>query len=629
MQRRRGASALLRRARLARVRLDPELILFLYVPLAVLLLGFVLPIATIVVKASGWSVFSDKYYIDLSSDAFRNFVTVKTLETPKGRLVRIIFSGFDFGVIGNSIANAALVTLTAAFIGTVAALLIGLYRFPGRRVFAILAYMPLLIAPFVNAYVIRRFIYPAFTGNTLSSILSAVTEPLTGTRVVLGFKDQAGVFIAQVLMFYPIVYINALAALAALDATLIEQAINLGAKGLRLIRSIILPLVLPGILAGSTLVFILSMEDVGAPIVFGGNAHKFISYEVYSAISSRATEEVPRVAVLSIIMLVAALTPLAVIRRYLSLRYYARLARGAPRPFRGLRLGRRGLLAAYLLVLPLLVAAAAPQLGVVALAFSSKWTGPWPELLPPDKAFTNFQAVLTIEGVRRSIENSLYYLSNAIVFIALLGFMAGYATARARLPGVGLLDYLASAPLAVPGLVVAFSYFVFFSEHDLGGFLSPNVVPAGVVHLLILAYIVRKIPFTVRSVFTNVIQTPEELEEAARSLGARRARVIARIVLPLTWRGLVAGLLLSSIYILSEVSVSVTLGALGGNIYSENHVGPITFAILNLIQETTTIAGTQPQAKAAALAVMLMILEATVIAVASRLARRGQALVTL
>jgi len=82
--------------------------------------------------------------------------------------------------------------------------------------------------------------------------------------------------------------------------------------------------------------------------------------------------------------------------------------------------------------------------------------------------------------------------------------------------------------------------------------------------VLVLAYIIRKMPFTVRSVFTSVIQTPEELEEAARSLGARRARVIRRMVLPLVWYGIVAGLLLSSIYILSEVSVSVTIGALKG-----------------------------------------------------------------
>jgi len=161
---------------------------------------------------------------------------------------------------------------------------------------------------------------------------------------------------------------------------------------------------------------------------------------------------------------------------------------------------------------------------------------------------------------------------------------------------------------------------------------------AAMMHVLILAYILRKLPFTVRAVFTSVIQTPEELEEAARSLGARRMRVISRIVLPLTWRGVVAGLLLSAIYVLSEVSVSVTLGALNGDVYSPTHIGPITFAILQLIEmprvSTVRLPGgrllaVSSEAQAAALATMLMLIEVAVIMVSTRLARRGQALVTV
>ena len=617
---------------------DLVLAFFLYASLAAITVGFVAPLFSVIVNARGWDILQDKYYLNLGWDAFKRFVEVNSRdatvlvngEAVRQHVVRIIVNGFDLGVIGNSIVNAALVTLTAVVIGSAAAILVALYRFPGRRLFAVLAYVPLLIAPFVNAYVIKKMVYPSFTENLLSAAVNAVVGPLTGHtwKIYIGIRDQAGVFLAQVLMFYPIVYINALAALATLDATLIEQALNLGARGLRLIRSVVLPLALPGILAGASLVFILSLEDVGGPIIFGGNAYKFMSYVVYQSITSRATENIPKVAVISTIMLAAALTLLFVIRRYLSLRYYARLAKGAPRPFRGMRLGRRGLIVAYLVILPLLVAAALPQFGVVVFSFSKRWVGTFPELLPRSQLFENYAAILSIEGIKRSVMNSLYYLANAIVFIALLGFMAGYATARARLPGAGLLDYLSSAPLAIPGLVVAFSYMVFFTEHSFGGFFGINT-PSQIIHLLILAYVMRKLPFTVRAVFTNVIQTPEEMEEAARSLGAGRLRTIARIVLPLTWRGLVAGLLLSAIYVLSEVSVSVTLGALWGNVYSSEHVGPITFAILDLINEATVIGGTQTQAKAAALATMLMALEALVILTASRLARRGQALVTV
>ncbi|HID41274.1 MAG TPA: iron ABC transporter permease, partial [Pyrodictium sp.] len=322
--------------------------------------------------------------------------------------------------------------------------------------------------------------------------------------VMIEFGGQAGVALAQILMFYPIVYINTMAALGAIDATLVEQAINLGARGWKLIKNIILPLVMPGVLAGSTLVFILSLEDVGAPIIF--RFHKVMAYQIYQYFQSVGSEASrPAVAALSFLMLVFATLPLIVVRRYLSLRYYARLARGAPRPFHGLQLGRKGLLSAYLVVLPIIVTAAAPQIGVIILAFSRKWIGPLPEPLPMDNFFANFITLSEMEGVMRSIYNSLTYVAQALVFIAIIGFMAGYATARARLPGASVLDILSSLPLAVPGLVVAFSYYVFFTTYFHGTFLDPVLFPT---HVLVLAYIMRKLPFTVRSVFTAVIQTP-------------------------------------------------------------------------------------------------------------------------
>ena len=152
--------------------------------------------------------------------------------------------------------------------------------------------------------------------------------------------------------------------------------------------------------------------------------------------------------------------------------------------------------------------------------------------------------------------------------------------------------------------------------------LDPLVNPAAA---LIIAYTVRKMPFTVRSTYTGVIQTPREMEEAARSLSASTARIIRSVVLPLTWRSVLAGLLLSTIYVMSEVSVSVTIGALGGDITNPDHAGPITFVIMRLIESPSVIGGAQPQAVAAAMATILMALEGLVIFLAlGRLARGGR-----
>ncbi len=599
------------RVRGLRVYMDRTTAALFLTPLVILLAFFVAPLTGILIGLSGfdWSILTTPFYIN--PNPVGSPVTVTEID---GRII-VTVSGVDMGVILNSLVNAAIVTLVATAFGTAVAVLIGVYDFPGRRVLAVLASIPLLVAPFVNAYVARLLYGVNLQGNLLSRLLEAL-----GLPVSIGFTGIAGVTLAQTLAFYPIVYVNVLAALNAIDASLVEQALNLGARGFKLLRTIILPLAAPGILAGATLVYILSLEDVGAPIAF--NYKNVMSYQVYVFFQQYAAiGAAGSAAALSLIMLLLAVAPLVFVRRYLSLRYYARLARGATRPLQRLRLGLPGMLAAYLVVLPFTVAAAAPQIGVFVLAFSERWVGG----LPTGFTLNNYHVLFTWEGVARGIVNSALYAAVAAALIAVVGFSAGYVAARLRVKGVGVLDTLSTAPLAVPGLVVAFSYFVFFNSVARGTLLDPLVTP---VPALIIAYMVRKMPFTVRSTYTGVIQTPREMEEAARSLSAPQSKVLRSIVVPLTWRSVLAGLLLSTIYVLSEVSVSVTIGALGGDITEPDHTGPMTFVIMRLIETPSVIGGAQPQAVAAAMATILMGFEALVIFLAlGRLARGGRMMI--
>ncbi len=582
-------------------------------PLIFLLTFFVAPVASVLAGLTNfdWSLLNNPFYfnlhpigspIEIRSFGFKTFIIIK---------------GVDMGIILNSLINAALVTLFATLIGTAVALLVGVYEFRGRRAFTILASLPLLVAPFVNSYVIKLLYGFNLQGNTLSYLLNAL-----GIKVTIGFTQLGGVTLAQTLAFFPIVYINVMSALGAIDASLIEQALNLGSRGFRLLRTVILPLVMPGILAGATLVYILSLEDVGAPIVF--NYKNLISYQVYEFFQEfTSIGGAGAAAALCVIMLISALIPMIIIRRYLSLKYYARLSRGAPRPFKRLELGLKGKVVAYLIILPVLLAAALPQIGIFVLAFSERWVG----ALPHGFTIKNFTFIFSKPGILKGIINSVTYLLAAIPFIAILGFASAYSVARSNIKGSTLLDLLSTAPLAVPGLVVAFGYFIFLHTVAPGTPLDPLTSPATV---LVIAYIARKMPFTVRSVFTGLIQTPKALEEAAESLGAKKLRVLRTVVIPLVWRSIITGLLLSAIYVLSEVSVSVTIGALGGDIVDPNHAGPITFVIMRLIQAPSVTGGAQPQAVAAAMASILMVLEAIVLFVAvKKLARRGQMLISV
>jgi len=134
--------------------------LFLPTFQVILILGFVLPLAFVLTKASGWGEILTPDQIDFSRSAFSDAVVVRHGSLGDMPLARIIIRGFNFGVIGNSIFIAVVVTLATMLVGTVMALLTGFYLFPGRRLFKMLAFIPLLITPFVNAYVVTRIVMP-------------------------------------------------------------------------------------------------------------------------------------------------------------------------------------------------------------------------------------------------------------------------------------------------------------------------------------------------------------------------------------------------------------------------------------------------------------------------------------
>ncbi|RLE98167.1 MAG: iron ABC transporter permease [Thermoprotei archaeon] len=549
--------------------LDPVLIAQLLLPTTILFLFLVAPLLLVAYVAGQYSIFdvlSDPTYFSLRPRG----QPVLILRTSfRGREVTIIkVVGVSFGAVINSLINAVIVTAGATVLGVAVAFVFARYEFPGKTVLRILATMPLLLTPFINVFVIRKLF------DWRDGIISWFVCDVLGLPLRLGVDSIAGVAVAQIMTFFPLVYLNVYSSMVNIDPSLEEQAENLGAKGFRLFRTVTLPLSLPGLAAGSALVFIFSLEDVAAPIVF--NEKRFISYQVFSKFIEATTGQLsPVAAILALILLLLALTIFASIRRYVMLRQYAMLSRGGRWKPRMRKLSAKGLLAIYLVLAPLLVFLAFPQLGVIIYAFSERWTGP----LPQGFTLKNLWSIVEDPLVSRAVINSLTYSLSALALIILLGISASYVIARARVPGVDLLDLLVTSPVAIPGLVIAVGYFYFFTTFFRGTPLDPIV--SGPSLLLVLAYSVRRLPFTARAVFAGLQQVHIALEEASLNLGAGRLRTLVNIVIPLISLNLLSGALVSFVYCMSETSTSITLGGLGG--VGESHQAPITFIMLDYL----------------------------------------------
>jgi iron(III) transport system permease protein len=158
----------------------------------------------------------------------------------------------------NSGLVAACTTALAILLALPLALLNAGYAFPGKRALNAMVLVPLILPPFVGAIGLRALLGRQ---GALNALLGVEWD-------ILGQGRFWGVVVAEALHLYPIIYLNATAALANLDPALGEAAENLGAGPVRRFVRVTLPLVRPGLFAGGTIVFIWSFTELGTPLMF-------------------------------------------------------------------------------------------------------------------------------------------------------------------------------------------------------------------------------------------------------------------------------------------------------------------------------------------------------------------------
>ncbi len=613
-------------------RVKWEMDTFSWIQLLIVLVSFtaflIIPLLSVIVRSfyssGGFSLYwiqailTDPFYFPLRLRLTEQFPFI-SLEGIKGSLYEVIryqttrgeetivyLMGWDMGVLVNSLLVATFTTLFSTLLGFALAFIFAKYRFPGSEILRIVTLVPLLSTPFVGAIGLKKMI-------VADGVLNVLFHDILG---IIPFKIEItglpAVVMVQTLLFYPIVMLNAYTALISIDPSLEEQAINMGASGFKLFRTVTLPLATPGVEAGALLVFILSLEDLGTPIVFKGTtAEKVLTFQIFNRIFTPAGLISQEATTLAMFLLVISGLVFVAVRRYVSLKRYAMLGKGGIWRPRRRKLSIKMTILVYMFVFGVLFFATLPHIGVALLAFAKQWG---PTLLPSSFTLDNFIAVLTDEEASRTIMNSIVYSSIATVFMIVLGVSAAYLVSRKKgLPGIETLDLLVTIPIAVPGIAVATGLFLTY----LGTPLSPTISGAP---LLIASYTIRKIPFTVRAVYSGLEQTDKELDEVAWTVGADRTRTFFGIVMPMILINVIAGGMLSFIYSMSEVSTGIVVG-------DANHRdAPMTWKMYDMLFHGLAGGTFQP----AALGFMLMSLQFVFIVGANLLLRkRATALIGL
>jgi iron(III) transport system permease protein len=438
------------------------------------------------------------------------------------------------------------------------------YLFPGKNLLSSLILVPMILPPFVGAIGIKAILGQAGAFNALLADLGLMNPDAPVDW--LGQGRFWGVVIMNALHLYPILYLNVVAALANVDPAMEEAAENLGCTGPRKFFKITLPLIMPGLFAGGTIVFIWSFTELGVPLMF--EFTRVTSVQIFSGIKDIGGNPFPFALVA--VMLASTVVLYAGGKFVFGRNAHAMMAKatsqGGPR--------NPGLLpglfctAAFVFVTLLAIL---PHLGVILVAFSRDW---YMSVLPADFTLANFEAALGHNLTLPSIQNSLKYAGLATVVDVVLGIAIAYVVVRTKLPGRQILDAMAMLPLAVPGLVLAFGYLAMTQEGKLFAALNPVTDP---LLILVIAYSVRRLPYVVRSAAAGFQQTSVTLEEAAQNLGCPPFKAMRKITLPLIMANLLAGGLLAFSFAMLEVSDSLILA-------QKQEDFPITKAIYELYQ---------------------------------------------
>lgn len=438
------------------------------------------------------------------------------------------------------------------------------YDFAGKNALGVLVLAPMILPPFVGAVGIKQMlgVNGAFNAFLMNVGMMDASRPFDW----LAEGRFAGIVVMNALHLYPILYMNIAAALANLDPAMEQAAENLGAPPWKRFLKITLPLAMPGVFAGSSLVFIWSFTELGVPLVF--DYARIAPVQIFDGIKGLDRNPVPYA--LTAVLLVIAGVVFAAAKLVLG-----RSPLGtAPRPkgrSEGRRIGGVRGLACAGLFLGIFLIASVPHIGVVLLSLSERWYG---TVIPDELTARHYMEALGNDLVVPSIRNSLMYAGTAMVLATVIGVAVAWVVVRSDLKVRGWLDALVMLPLAVPGLVMAFGYLALSQEGKPFAYL----VGAGgsPFFLLMIVYCVRRLPYVVRAAVAGLQQSNPALEEAALSLGATPLRMMRRVALPLIGASVAAGAILGFAFAMLEVSDSLILAQ------QAQHY-PITKAIYTLL----------------------------------------------
>ena len=439
-----------------------------------------------------------------------------------------------YGTLFNSFKVAVAVTATSLIIGILFSYFYSLFELRGKAVLQILAILACMSPPVIGAY---SWIQMFGRGGIFTKLLRSAF----GLRLpsIYGF---GGIVLVITTQLFPLVFLYINGALKNIDNSLLEASSGLGCNSFKRFFKVILPLCMPTILAAGLLVFMRAFADFSTPLLIGKGYQTFpvLIYNSFVGETSRSQNFAAAVSVVGIIVtaVIFLIQKFANSRFSFTMNAMHTIQTHKPGPIAGFVMH----VYCYFIVLVAMM----PQFFVAWQSFRTCKGGVFQE----GYSLQSYKEALD-RIISRSLPNTFIIGVTALLLVIFLAILIAYLVVRRTNTVNNVIDTLSMLPYIIPGAVVGIALVITFNRGVL--------VLTGTATIMIIALIIRRLPYTIRSSVAILQQIPLSIEEAAISLGCSKLKSFFQITVPMMAGGIMSGAIISWITIITELSTAIVL----------------------------------------------------------------------
>lgn len=433
----------------------------------------------------------------------------------------------------NSFKVSIAATIASVVVGVVLGYFMSVFKVRGAKLLRMCIVMATMSAPFVGAYAWIMMLGRNGVITNFLSDLFGITMP-----DIYGFNGIMLVFVTQL---FPLVFLYVQGAMSKMDASLMEASENLGCTGFKRFFTVVLPLISPTVLAGALLVFVRAMSDFGTPMLIGEGYRTFtvILYNEFVGEVSQNKGFASAIAIIAILITMVV---------YFSQNFVAKkqaFSMNALHRIEKKQLHGFSNFIVHFITYVVVGISILPQLYVVYTSFL-KTSG---QIYVAGYSLQSYQDMFSRLG--RSIQNTIVIPAVSLLIVVFLAVLIAYVAVRRRNVLSGAVDVISMIPYVIPGTVIGIAMISAFNR-------EPLVLTGGML-IMVVALVVRRLPYTIRSSVAILQQIPLYVEEAALSLGSSKPKAFFTVTLPMMSSGVLSGAILSWVTLISELSTAILL----------------------------------------------------------------------